>query len=146
MTLVPPWFDLKDPVAVHGTARVRTVNSDWLIALDRRQGAYALLGPGPGGWVPMQWVTDDHGRYLAPSEIDWSKLVGALWRGRVKGEDAVSRVLAHNERLQAQREAEMSREQQEKLNYCREAIRREHEGDGRYSAADMVQGLNARWV
>ena len=144
--MLPAYYDTADAAAVFGTSRVRAVNPAWLIALDRRKHAYVLLGPGPSGWEPMQWVCDASGRFLAANEIDWPALTHALFRGRIKGEDAVSRVQAHNARLQAQREAEMRQNSQEKLAYCREAIRREAEGDGRYTADDMVKGLNARWV
>jgi hypothetical protein len=144
--LLPAWYDTADATAVHGTARVRTVNPSWLIARDRRQNAYCLLGPGPTGWEPMQWVTDDQGRYLAAGEIDWNALVAALWRGRIKGEDAVSRVHAHNERLRLAREKAMAEEAQEKLKYCHGAIQREVHGDGRFTGEDLAKGLKARWV
>lgn len=144
--LIPAWYDTADAAAVVGTARVRTVNPSWLIALDRRQGAYCLLGPGPGGWVPMQWVTDEKGRYLHANEIDWTALTHALFRGRMKGEDAVSQVTVHNERLHAQRERDFRDRKREEAGYFQEAFRREIDGDGRWNAEDVGRGFRSRWV
>ena len=68
--MLPAYYDTADAAAVFGTSRVRAVNPAWLIALDRRKHAYVLLGPGPSGWEPMQWVCDATGRFLAANEIE----------------------------------------------------------------------------
>lgn len=146
--MLPVWLDTQHPTAVHGTARVRSVDREFLVGLDRRRMVFQLWGPSiyAGGWVALQDVTDDFGRPLPPNEIAWELLTAALIRGREEGLNAAERVRDHNARLQAQQEKAGADDRRERVGYFQKAVYRELDGDGRWNAQDVERGYRSRWV
>jgi hypothetical protein len=146
--MFPAWLDTRDPEAVRGSNRVRAFDRNMVIGLDTRRWVYQLWGPSisAGGWVPIADVTDDYGQPLRGSGLVWDSVLLMVQRAREGAEAACDRVHAHNERLRASRLADMQADRRERTAYCAKAIGREVNGDGRYSAEDMVRGLNSRWL
>jgi hypothetical protein len=148
MTLLPFWLDTRDPEAVRGTARVRSVEPLWLAALDRRASArqgrpvYVVWGPQftRGGWGPVCELGTVAG------SPDWTGFVVAQQQARRGAERVVDRVLAHNERLIRDRERVQTDHRLAAAEYFGEAIAQEQDGTLRYGAQDVLRGWKQRWV
>lgn len=149
--VLPGYVDTRDPEAVRGTNRVRSVDPNLLAVFNREQwgndgvqGMYQVWGPSvdAGGWVPLLDVMDDYGKPYR-GVIPWELVVAAIVRGREEGEGVIDRILAHNERLQAADEARRRNDCREGVRYFRRAIAGEVSGWGRWSAEDVARGYRS---
>lgn len=140
----PAWLDLRDPEAMRGTVRVRSVDPNFTVGLDTRRQVYQVWGPALelGGYVPIMEVQDDRGvpyRGLVP----WELVQHAIRRGRESTTSAVDRVAEHNRQLTASRKADMENEHLEAAKYCEEAMVREFQGNSPWDARDVMDGYRS---
>lgn len=135
--MLPVWLDTSDPEAARGSVRVRTVDRNLIVGLDRRRGVFQVWGPslGVGGWVPICDCQDDLGRPFRGA-VPWELVISALVQARA-GELSADVVQRHNETLDRNRDAELDRRTQEGAEFYARAVAGEREGWGRWDASDV---------
>jgi len=135
--MLPVWLDTADPEAAKGSTRVRTVDRNLIVGVDRRRGVFQVWGPSlsTGGWVPICDCQDDGGRPFRGT-VPWEVVVSALVQAR-GGELSADVVARHNEKLEQSQEAEFDRRVDEGARFYARAVAGEREGWGRWDAADV---------
>lgn len=135
--MLPVWLDTAEAEAERGSMRVRTVDRNLIVGMDRRRGVFQVWGPSvqTGGWVPICDCQDDRGqpfRGTAPWELVARALVQA--RGGELSADVAAR---HNEALDRSRELELDRQVEEGAKFYARAVAGEREGWSRWSTLDV---------
>jgi hypothetical protein len=140
--ILPIWFDARDPEAQRGTVRLRSIDPNLIAGLNRKRGVYEIWGPSTvqAGWVPLVECSDDYGKPYR-GNVPWDLICISIARARQDGESAVDRVLAHNERLRASRQATIDDRNRASVQYAQKAIADEWDSASRFSSADVMLGL-----
>lgn len=135
--MLPVWLDTGDPEAARGSVRVRTVDRNLIVGVDRRRGVFQVWGPSlqTGGWVPICDCQDDRGQPFRGT-VPWEMVVGALIQAR-GGELSADVVARHNEALDRSREQELDRQVEEGARFYARAVAGEREGWSRWSTSDV---------
>jgi len=135
--VLPQWLATTDPEALRGTQRLRTVDRNLIVGLDRRRGVFQVWGPSlsSGGWVPICDCQDDEGRPFR-GFVPWDLIAAALIRAR-EGELSADIVERHNERLYADEDRRVDERTADGAEFYARAVAGEREGWGRFAAEDV---------
>lgn len=141
----PTYFDTQHPEAIRGTTRLRTIDPNLIVGWNGREARLQIWGPSIafGGWTPICDVADDYGKpYL--QQVPWELILAALLEMR-EGELSSDKLV----RLDAERRAELDREQREMLaegaSYYQRGVSGELNGWGR-NLDTISAGWHNRWV
>lgn len=134
---LPGWLDTRDPEAARGTVRLRTIDANLVVGLDRRRGVFQVWGPSlsAGGWVALCDCQDDAGEPFRGS-VPWEVILASLVRAR-GGELSADVAARHNERLQRSADAALDDRIVEGARFYARAVAGEREGWGRWDALEV---------
>lgn len=136
----PAWLDTRDPEALRGTSRLRTIDPNLTVGLNLQTRAYEVWGPSIHfrGWVPICVCQDEQGRPWRGT-VPWDRVIASLIQAR-EGELAPDVAAAHNEKIQRDVDDRERARVREGVKYYRKAVQGELEGYGRHRDQDVADG------
>lgn len=140
---LPWWLDTRDPEAIRGTTRLRTIDPNLIVGRNRKTKVFEVWGPSLHycGWVAICECRDDQWNPWY-ANVPWERVVASLIEAR-DGMLAPDRAAAHNERLQAEMDARERDRVREGVKYYRRHVQGQDRGYGRHSDQDVADGWHA---
>lgn len=143
--IFPSWFDTKNPEAQRGTKHLRAVDPNLLVGFDTRRGCFTICGPSLSAqtWVPLTDCEDDRGRFYR-GFVPWERIAVGIKQAMddaARGRFTIDRVMEHNQKLDAQKDAEFAGMIRDSMRYACRAIAVECDGASRWSPQDVAEGF-----
>ena len=139
---LPPYLDASHPEARRGTAHLRTVDANLIVAWNKSRHVFEVWGPSleARGWWGICEVSNERGRPYR-GVVPWELICAQFIEAR-EGELSADIAFRANEERGRQFEREHERRTEEGIKYFQRGIAGELGGYGRHSADDIADGWN----